>query len=364
MICDLLDKGFSVYVAAPKDSFSAKLISLGANYYPIKINNHGASPLSDIRLTLSLIKLYRKIRPDLIFHYTIKPNIYGSIASYFSKCKSISITTGLGHLFDFKNGLVQMITIFLYKIAARLSKEVWFLNENDRDVFVYKSVVERDKTKVIKSEGINIEHFKPIAEKDYLGTTRFLFAGRLIKDKGVEIFVEAAKEIKKEDPTILFDILGFIDENNPNSISYDKLTDWQAKKNISYLGETDDIKPYIQKSTCLVFPSFYREGISRILMEAASMETPIITTDNVGCREVVEHGKNGFLCEPQSVTNLVKALKQFIKLDSNDKMVMGKLGRQKMIREFAERKVLREYQKTIKKYIGKKNGKGMIIKAI
>lgn len=343
--------GYEVHVAAPKDSFSAKLISLGTVYHSIPINNHGASPIADIKLTVALTRLYKKIKPDLIFHYTIKPNIYGSIASYFSKSTSILITTGLGHLFDFKNGLVQMITIFLYKMAARLSKEVWFLNENDRDIFIYKGVVDRQKTKVIKSEGIDIEHFKLLGDKKVYQPLSFLFAGRLIKDKGVEIFVKAARAIRKEYPDIQFNILGFIDENNPNSISYDQLTRWQGKKYIVYLGETDNIKPFIEKASCLVFPSFYREGISRILMEAASMETPIVTTDNVGCREVVDHGKNGFLCEPQSVSDLVNKLKQFIKLDDTDRTVMGKLGRQKMIREFSERKVIREYQKTIKKFV-------------
>ncbi|WP_235299307.1 glycosyltransferase family 4 protein [Portibacter marinus] len=351
LIRALTRKGFDITVVAPRDRFTSKLISEGITYREIFIKNYSINPIDDLKIIFQLSKIYRTIRPQLIFHYTIKPNIYGSIAAFWHRIPSISITTGLGHLFEFKNFMIRWITVFLYRFAAYVSKELWFLNENDRDVFVYKRIVRSKKARVLKSEGINTEWFSPKKNKSFQGVQRFLFAGRLIWDKGIREFVEAAKIVRSRHPRTRFEMIGFIDSSNPKAVSYDEIAEWQKQKIIRYLGETSDIRPVLQRASCLVFPSFYREGISRILMEAAAMETPIITTDNVGCRDLVDDGVNGFITKPKSVEDLVHKIELFLALSEEDKIVMGKLGRKKMIRQYDESLIINEYMEVIHSFL-------------
>lgn len=170
----------------------------------------------------------------------------------------------------------------------------------------------------------------------------------MLKDKGVKEYVEAAKILLKKHKNVQFNVLGFIDQSNPNSIPYQDIFLWQNDGIINYLGETTDVRPYLEETTCLVFPSYYREGISRILMEAASMETPIITTDNVGCKDIVDHDVNGYLCEIKNVNALVACMEQFLTLEDIDMITMGKLGRKKMIKLFDEQLIIKSYDLAIK----------------
>lgn len=353
LIRHLKSQGFNIVVIAPKDSFTSNLISEGIDYYEIDMKNYGTNPFSEFRLIFQLVRLYQTIRPDLVFHYTIKPNIYGSFAAAYCKIPSIIITTGLGHLFEFKNLFVRWITLFLYRIASYLSKETWFLNTNDRDVFIYKRITNRKKSRVLKSEGINIDWFCPTTDKKFVGAKSFLFAGRILRDKGIIEFVEAAKIIKAKYSNVRFFILGFIDQENPNSIPYSQITTWQNQKIIKYLGETSDVRPFLEKSSCLVFPSYYREGVSRILMEAAAMETPIITSDNVGCREIVDDGVNGYICEGRNIESLVLSMEKFLRLDNADMLVMGKMGRKKMTKEYSENLIFKSYDAAINNFVEK-----------
>jgi len=346
--------GYEVVVVAPKDNFTSKLVAEGITYKPIYLDNYGTNPINELRLVRQLSRIYKDVNADLIFHYTIKPNIYGSLASALSKKPSIIITTGLGHLFEFSNILVRWITIFMYRIAAWLSKEVWFLNDNDRDVFVYKKIVSKKKAKVLHSEGIDTEWFAPKARKNHKGQIRFLFAGRLIWDKGVREYVEAARIIKQKYKGIKFEILGFIDQSNPNSVPYEYIEKWQREKIINFLGETTDIRYYLQKANCLIFPSFYREGVSRVLMEAAAMGTPIVTTNNVGCKDIVIDGKNGYLVDVKDINALVAAIEKFIELPNEDKDIMGNLGRKMVTDKFSENIILDQYITTVQKYTGAK----------
>jgi len=350
LIRSLITCGFRVVVIAPKDSFTANLIAEGIEFEELRLQNYGTNPFKEIFTLRQLYKIYRKHKPALIFHYTIKPNLYGTVVAAICKIPSIMVTTGLGHMFMFKSAFVRWITVIMYRLAAKLSKEVWFLNDNDRDLFTYKRIVKREKTKILNSEGIDLNWFKIQKPKDFTGPPKFLYAGRLLWDKGIAELVMVARKIKNEYPEVSFDILGFINQSNPNSVPYAKILEWQHEGVINYLGETHDVRPYLEKTHCLVFPS-YREGMSRILMEAAATETPIITTNNVGCRDIVEHNKSGFLFENKNVTELEKFILDFINLSPQDKMVMGKLGRIKMQKEFSEDKIIRQYKDTIKKHL-------------
>lgn len=338
-------------VIAPHDSFTSKIIAEGIEYHHIDIRNYGVNPFEEIKLILQLRRLYKRIKPNMIFHYTIKPNIYGTFAAFTAKIPSIIVITGLGHLFIFRSFVVRYLTLFMYKMACKISKEVWFLNSNDLDVFNYLHIAGTKNSVILNSEGVNTKWFKSGGHSSQNGEIKFLFAGRLLEEKGVIHFAEAAKFISTKYPNVKFYLLGFVDESNPNSIAYTSILEWQSQGIIQYLGETSDVRPYIDDASCLVFPSFYREGISRILMEAASMEKPIITTDNVGCREVVDHNITGYICKPKSTKSLIYALEQFIHLPDEDKLIMGKLGRRKMIREFEEKNIIKQYLRTISKYI-------------
>jgi glycosyltransferase involved in cell wall biosynthesis len=353
LIRDWRQKGIEVIVIAPKDGFSAKLISEGFTYEHVALDNYGVNPFQELLTIRALRQIYKRHKVDFVFHYTIKPNIYGTIAARLCGIPSIAVTTGLGHLFTFKNGMVHLATLSLYRFAAWLSKEVWFLNEDDLQIFLQKRVVSPQKTHLLPSEGINTEWFAPLdfevaqpKEK-----TVFLFAGRLLKDKGVVELAEAAAAIRKRYPSAEFRLLGFIDPTNPNSVTAEQIHRWQQHDILRYMGETTDVRKAIDECDCLVFPSYYREGISRILLEAASMGKPIITSDNVGCREVVEHEYNGFLCRPRDSQDLANVIQRFLSLSPQERQKMGQNGRAKVMEAFDEKIILQHYWRTITHYL-------------
>jgi glycosyltransferase involved in cell wall biosynthesis len=350
VIRQLRDEGFEVIVVAPKDEFSAKLIAEGFKYLHIDIDNYGINPLRDVRTVFQLMHIYRKYNPDFIFHYTIKPNIYGSLAAWRCGIPSVAVTTGLGHLFTFKNGLVRFLTLWLYRIAAKLSQEVWFLNDSDRAHFIKKGIVSAKKAFLLESEGVNLKWFKPLEkpEKHIGHRVRFLFAGRLLRDKGVFEFAEAARILSAKYPNAEFELLGFINPENVNSVTPEQIEEWQKQEILTYLGETDDVRQVLSACSCLVFPSFYGEGISRILLEAAAMGKPIITTDNTGCREVVIDGVTGFLTEPRSTSDLIAKLENFIRLSPEDRLTMGRAARKNIEEKFDENRIITHYSHTLK----------------
>ncbi len=344
--------GYEVLVIAPKDSFSTKLISEGFSYINLYVDNYGTSIFKDFKTLRQLHKIYRKNKIDLIFHYTIKPNIYGSLVAAWCKIPSIAVTTGLGRLFVYKNPLVKFVATNFYRLAAYLSKEVWFLNKSDQAVFIEKKIVAPEKAFLLNSEGVNIQWFKPKRNQPRnTHKIKFLFAGRIIWDKGLAAFAEAAKAIKESHPEAIFQLLGFVDESNPNAVSIDQIERWQKEKIINYLGETSDVRPFLEEADCLVFPSFYKEGISRILLEASSMAIPIITTNHVGCKEIVEDGFNGLLCEPQHSADLIRKIQQFLSMPHSARHQLGLNGRKKVINEFDEELVIKQYLEVIGKLL-------------
>jgi len=351
----LREEGCTVHVIAPKDSYSSLLIAEGFQYHNIAMKPNSTNPLQDLSTAFQLFTIYRKQRINFIFHYTIKPNIYGSIAASMTGTPSIAITTGLGHLLHYKKVFTRVLAIALYRLAARLSHQVWFLNQDDYQIFLKKRIVSPDKAYILPSEGVNIQHFKPNYQEvlPTKTTVRFLFAGRIIWDKGIQQFVNAARIIRKRYPNTRFDLLGFVDPTNPNAVSYDQLNLWQAEGVIRYLGETEDVRPVLSNTDCLVFPSYYREGVSRILLEASSMSIPIITTDNVGCREVVEHEYNGFLCKMRSTADLVQTIERFLALSQRERLQMGLNGRKKIIQQFDEQIILDQYIQILSAFMSK-----------
>lgn len=349
IIKTLVEQNYQVYVIAPSDEYSGEIISLGCEYIDIKIDNKGSSPIKDIKTTYNLYKTYKRIQPNLIFHYTIKPIIYGSFAAKIGKVKSIAVITGLGYTF-INNNLTTKIAKFLYKFSLKFATKVWFINYDDKELFITQKLVQNSKVDILPSEGINTNIFTPIHKEKIDDTFRFLLIARMLWDKGVGEYIAAAETIYKNYQNVEFGLLGFLDVANPQAISKEQMDIWIRNKYIKFYGSSSDVREFIKNADCIVLPS-YREGISMTLMESASMEKPLIATNVPGCKDIVDDKENGFLCEVKNPQDLVDKMEKMLNLSQKDREKMGKKGREKMIREFDESIVINKYLQTIKEIL-------------
>jgi glycosyltransferase involved in cell wall biosynthesis len=316
------------------------------------MNNKGTNPVEDSRLIYDFYRLYKRIAPDVILQYTIKPNIYGSFAAGMLKIPVISSITGLGTVF-LNDGISSRIAKWLYKNALRFATDVFFLNSADRALFIDSKLVEAKKASLMPGSGIDTELFMPRKKRqDDDGKFRFLLIARLIKDKGIVEYANAAKKIReKGNSQAEFLLLGAYYPGNPTAITEQEIAEWEEEGIIHYLGTNDDVPSVIADVDCVVLPS-YREGISQVLLEAASMAKPIIATDVPGCREVVEDGVNGYLCKAKNVDDLAMQMEKMLLLEEEVCREMGNKGREKVIDEFDEAVVNRKYLAKIEEILG------------
>lgn len=350
----LKSTGYEVVLIAPYDAYSEKLKDEFV-YHDIYMNNKGTNPKEDIKTLIGFYKLYKKLKPDVVLNYTIKPNIYGNIACGLLGIKTINNISGLGTVF-IKESLVTKVVKWLYKYSLGKSSKVFFQNSDDRDLFVENSLVEFDKCDLLPGSGIDTSKFVPVEYKKEDDTFRFLLIARMLWDKGVGEYVEAARIIKnlkfkiENYKNVEFQLLGSLNAANNTTISKEQMNIWVDEGLVNYLGVTDDVKEFIKKADCVVLPS-YREGTPRTLLESTSMAKPIVTTNVAGCKEVVDDSINGFLCEVKNAKDLALKMIKMINLTSDERVVMGKAGREKMIREFDESIVINKYLETIKEII-------------
>jgi glycosyltransferase involved in cell wall biosynthesis len=339
---------FEVLVIAPKDDFADDLKKAGCSYLDIRFNNRSENPLQDYVLLKSLERIYRIEKPDFIFHYVIKPNIYGSIAAARCGIQSVAVITGLGYTFDRPNWLNRIVR-FLYHRALKKAREVWFLNQEDADVFIQRRLVSAEKIKILPGEGINTDHFFPQSNKAVARSKafQFLMGTRLLRSKGVGVYVEAARILKNKHRDVRFELIGFFEKNHRDSITESELRNWQKKGIIHYGGFARDVRPFLRQADCFVFPSFYHEGIPRCLLEAAAMEVPIITSFNTGCKEVVLEGVNGFLATPNQPAELAARMEEMMALSNGQRAEMGRKGRELVTEKFGMEKILKEYDETL-----------------
>ena len=336
LIKELQKIGYNVVAIAPKDIYSEKLVETDIDYFEIDMNNMGTNPFEDTKLVYDYYKLFKKIKPDVLLLYTIKPNIYGSVAAKMLNIPVISSITGLGTVF-LHNNVSSKIAKLLYKIALKIPKKVFFENPYDENVFLDQGFVEREKVVLIPGAGINTDEYIPVETIKFheQNQPRFLFIARLVKDKGLIEYIEAIRLLRTQYSNIEFAILGPYYPANPTAITKKEMDEWVKEGIINYLGESDDVKSIISEYDCIVLPS-YREGLSRVLLEAASMAKPIVTTNVPGCRDVVEDGVNGFLCEKKDAVDLADKMEQIIQLTNDERIQMGKRGREKIVKEFDE----------------------------
>jgi glycosyltransferase involved in cell wall biosynthesis len=300
--------------------------------------------LDDARTLLAYRKLYRKIQPDLALHFTIKPNIYGTFAARSLGVPCINMVTGVGTAFIHDSWLTRIVEI-LYKQSQAWPYKVFFQNMDDLGLFIKRGLVPAEKVERLSSSGVNLSQFVATPSANNIAPI-FLLIGRILKDKGVVEFVEAARLLKMRYPDARFQLLGQLDVVNRTAISREQMAIWCAEGVVEYLGETDDVRPYVAQADCVVLPS-YREGLSRTLLEAAAMARPIVATDVPGCREVIDDGQSGFLCKVRDVDDLADKLEYVLKQSGEQRAEMGQRGREKMQREFDERIIIRRYLEVI-----------------
>ena len=345
------EEGHRIVCIAPRDDYSEKLEALGFEYREIRMNNKGTNPVEDVKLVGDLYRVFKTVRPDVLLHYTIKPNIYGSMAAGLLGIPVISNISGLGTVF-LNDSLSSKIAKLLYKAALRVPKRVFFQNMQDRELFIRSRLVKAGKTGLLPGSGIDASRFAPRPERAPDGNVCFLFIARLVKDKGIAEYVEAARQLNHlRENKAKFLILGAYYPGNPTAVTEAEMKAWEAEGIVTYLGTSDDVASIIAAADCVVLPS-YREGLSRVLLEAAAMAKPIVTTDVPGCREVVDDGVNGYLSRVKDAGSLAEAMQKIVELDEGQRREMGRRGRAKIEREFDERIVIDRYREAISGTVG------------
>lgn len=347
LILALTQSEYDVVVIAPLDSTIDTLQQHNIRFIPITIQPRTINPLQDLKLLRQLTTIYQQEHFDFIFHYTTKIVLYGSIAARLANTPQIPVMTGLGVIFSRPN-IWSKFLLKLYKLAFIHSKQVWFLNPDDQQLFIKNDIIPLKKTFVLPSEGVNTIHFNtnhPLSNQPFT----FVYIGRLLKEKGVEEFIQAIQLLKKTNNKFQVYLVGSINKDH-SSISETQIRTWEQIGLIKYIPETNNIIPYYEKATCIVLPS-YREGISRVLLEAASMKRPAITTDIPGCRDVVEDGTNGWLCSARDPNSLALAMQKALDSPLELLLQMGKIGRDKIIHDFDMNKIISIYINKLNNYL-------------
>jgi len=346
LIQSLLKYGHEVTAVAPYDEYSSKLIDLGCKYEKVTMDSRGANPIKDFGLIIELFRIYRRIRPDIILHFTIKPNIYGTFAARLLGIPTINNVCGLGTVF-LNGGIVSFIAKMMYKLAFKYPRKVLFQNDQDRNLFINENLIKEDISELVPGSGINLTKFIP-ADLPNNKEFTFLLISRLIHDKGIVEYIEAIKELNRRGLKAKYQILGAIDEEHRRGIRAEIINSWIKDGLIEYLGRVPDVRNYIKNADCIVLPS-YREGTPRTLLEAASMARPIVTTNVAGCNNVVKDNYNGFLCNLMDIQDLANTMEKMLKLSFEKRKVFGLKGRALVEKAYNENVIIDKYKDLVSK---------------
>ena len=341
LIRALTQSGYTVVLVAPDDRFRDLLLQIpGVHFIALRhLSRKGLSPLQNLKLLLELYRIFRQEKPDITLLYTVKPNILGNFAAALAgDFKTISVVEGLGY-----SGSAAVrwrwLAALLYRLALRKTQKVVFLNRDDCREFLNKHLIRPAQAQIIPGPGIDLRHFQPVGNPP-ADPVVFLFSGRLLSEKGIREFTEAARLLRRENVRAIFRILGAPDPGNPASIHKDEVSGWAADGFLEYLGSADDVRPTLAEAHVLVLPSFYREGVPRSVLEAMAMGKIIITTDTPGCRDTVDDGKNGFLVPPKDVKALAGTMRRVLNLRPEEKDGMSARSIQKVKDEFSDEIVI------------------------
>lgn len=349
LIMALQAEGYHVLAIAPHDEYVELLKEQGIEFIEIKkLARKGTNPFNDILLLNELRGIYKKHKVDIALQYTIKPNIYGTLAARLTGTKTICTVTGLGYTFLNKSA-ASRIAHSLYRGAFAFADKVLFQNTDDLETFVQGQLVSKEKTLVVPGSGIDTSKFTPeyCPTAEETDTIRFLMIGRLLKDKGIYEYVAAAKKIKAQGINAAFHLLGDIDRDNPAAIRRSELDAWIQEGILCYDGHARDIRPFICEADCMVLPS-YREGMPRVILEGMAMGKPCITSDAPGCKDAVIDGQTGFLCKVANTDSLYEMLKKFVSLDRETQHQFGKNARERAEKLFSTETINQIYIKILR----------------
>ena len=368
LIRALLAKGYRGHIVCPDGEQIEALVEQGVEHHPLIIDRKGINPVNELKTIWQLYRIFKKEKFDVVHGFTIKPNIYGDIAAKMAGVPAvINTVTGLGYVFTGngrKKRLLRILVVALYKFAFKFASRIIFLNDDDFELFRRYGIGDSSRGIVIKSEGVDPERFSSsIVRQDDIerlhseldiaknhGQVIVTMIARLIWDKGVREFVEASRLVKSKYSNALFLLVGQIDEGNPAAVPEEYVLGAESEKLIVYLGKREDIPEILSISDIVTLPSYYREGIPRVLLEAMSMCKPVITTNSVGCRETVVEGKNGYLVQPKDHVALASAIETLVN-DEKLRITMGEYGRHKVLTEYDEgiivSKIMRVYDELL-----------------
>lgn len=336
----LIDNGHSIIISAPFDDIASLFEEMGCKLIDTLFNRKGLNPLKDLQLIMHYRELIKKIKPDVVLSYTIKPNLYGGMACQLCGVPQIANVTGLGSAVE-NPGWLQRLTILLYKKGLRKTYMTFFQNKANME-FCQQHKMVKGKTRLIPGSGVNLQHH---TYQDYpveSEPVRFIFISRLLREKGIEEYLAAAEVIKQRHPETEFHILGLCEE------AYDDIVkDLQNRGIVQYHGRQKDVRPFIGKCHCTVHPSFYPEGMSNVLLESCATGRPIITTDRPGCREIIENGVNGFIVRQRDSEDVIEKIEYFLAMPYEQKRQMGISARKKVEREFDRKIVVKAYLEEI-----------------
>jgi len=337
----LINEKFEIYFSIPEsknDTRVKKIIELGCNYVETNLDRRSKNPFKDLNLVKQYETIVKKIRPNIIISYTIKPNIYGSYVAKKYKIPIIINVTGLGSGF---NNNTKWLVERMYKHACKNAYTIFFENEANYNYFIENKITKKDKSKIIPGSGVNLEKFKPMEKAKEDGIVRFLFIGRIMKEKGIEEYLRAAEYIVDKYSNVEFQILGPFEEEKYKEIILNN-----NNSKIKYLGVSYDVRNEIKEIDCIINPT-YHEGMSNVLLEGAAMAKPLLASNIPGCREIVDNGVNGYLFEPKNETSLIKTIEIFLSQNESDRIKMGIASRRKVERTFDRNLVIDVYLEEI-----------------
>lgn len=342
LVARLLQDGHDVVISSPCGEGIEELKQMGCEFEAIRLSRHGMNPVRELTLIGEYKKLLKRVQPDIVFSYTIKPNIYGAIAARACGVPCVANITGLGTAVE-NPGIVQKITVMLYKYAFSGIEKVFFQNRENMQFFVDRKIA-LGQHDLLPGSGVNLTRFSLL---DYPAgqTVEFAFISRIMKEKGIDQYLEAARYIRSKYPNTVFHICGFCEQDYE-----ERLKDLEAQGDIVYHGMVRDIRTVLEDIHCTIHPTYYPEGMSNVLLESCASGRPIITTDRAGCREIVEDGINGFVCRQQDAQDLILQIEKFLALTCAERERMGRAAREKVVREFDRNIVVEKYMAELKKY--------------
>lgn len=348
LIKKLIELDYEVYVSLPKDKEKVeKMISWGCRFIETKVDGRGTNPFTDLKLLLHYLRKIKQIEPDVVLAYTIKPNIYGGLACRMLNIPCINTITGLGSGFK-KESFLKKFLSFMYKVSMRKSACIFFQNSQDLNILLNNGTIKGDYS-IVPGSGVNLDEYRYNELPE--GKGNFIFIGRIMKDKGIDQFLEAAKKIKLKYPETSFKVIGYVEKNQGH---YNKLIkEFQKEGYIDFLGYQSDVKPFIQDSQCIIQPSHGGEGLSNVLLESAAMGRILIASDIPGCRETINNSYNGFTFRPENTDDLIEKIEKFINLSRLEKIKMGLNSREKIKNEFDRDIVVKDYLTKIQELCNK-----------